>query len=75
MAISTGGRRPRGPGCLQPLSPVRVRPRGLEGAPGAACLSSEVDAVPGNAGQGGGPVLGYDGDHRGVDPAPPTEPM
>jgi hypothetical protein len=38
MALSTGGRRPRGPGCLQPPQPVRVRPRGTK-APGAACRS------------------------------------
>jgi len=29
---------------------------------------SEVDAVPDGAGQGGGPVMGHDGGHGGVDP-------
>jgi hypothetical protein len=30
---------------------------------------SEVDAVPSDAGQGGGPVMRHDGGHRGVNPA------
>jgi hypothetical protein len=45
-----------------------LRPRGMGMSPGAVARS-DVDAVSGHAGQGGGPVVGHDGGHRGVDPA------
>src|SRR5215216_1462553 len=40
---------------------------GGEDASGVVAFSN-VDAVPDGAGQGGGPIMGHDGGHRGVDP-------
>jgi hypothetical protein len=40
--------------------PVRATTPGAGVFPGVVACS-EVDAVPGNAGQGGGPVVGHDG--------------
>jgi hypothetical protein len=44
-----------------------LRP-GIRGYPGAVARS-DVDAVPGDGGQGGGPVMGHDGSHSRVDGA------
>ena len=47
-------------------SPVRATTPG-GGRPGVVARS-DVDAVAGDAGQGGGPVVGHDSGHGGVDP-------
>jgi hypothetical protein len=44
-----------------------LRPRVVGDAPGVVARS-DVTAVPDGAGQGGGPVMGHDGGHGGVDP-------
>src|SRR5512132_100883 len=44
----------------------RPRRRGEDGSGVVARL--DVDAIPGDAGQGGGPVMSHDGGHGGVNP-------
>jgi hypothetical protein len=39
------------------------------GRDSGAVTRSDVDAVPGHAGQGGGSVMGHDGSYSGVDPS------
>jgi hypothetical protein len=48
--------------------PVRATTPGAGVLPGVVARS-EVDAVPGRPGQGGGPVVGHDGGDGGVNPA------
>jgi hypothetical protein len=61
------GHRLVGPG-----SPAQHGPGydpGTMGTVPGVVARSDVDAVPGNAGQGGGPVMRHDGGHGGVDAA------
>jgi hypothetical protein len=44
-----------------------LRP-GVGDTPGVVAFS-DVDAIPDGASQGGGPVVGHDGAHGGVDPS------
>jgi hypothetical protein len=60
------GHRPRRPGGTTTSAWSGLRPRG-RGVPGVVARS-DVDAVPNGAGQCGGPVMGHDGGHGGVDP-------
>src|SRR5215207_1148171 len=60
------GHRPDGPG-----SPAQHGPGydpGTMGTVPGVVAHSDVDAVPDDPGQGGGPVMGHDSGHRGVDP-------
>jgi hypothetical protein len=54
-------------GLARAPGPVRDYDPGAEGCSGVVA-HSDVDAVPGEAAQGGGPVVGHDGGHRGVNP-------